>query len=310
LGKLSLKLVVCEDGQYIRMKTWKYIFIVLTLLLAAEIIAIFQIPDKYLHIVTCNVGQGDAILVTFGKTQILTDGGPDKSVLDCLGKYMPFWDRNIELIVSTHPDADHATGLVSVIQNYNVGSILINPIDPGTPVYEVLEREVGSHGISVINPLEGMKLRVGLICLDIVSPTEELFSRLTISDSLSKLNMYKINEETNLYSIAYVLSLKNFRGLFLGDAPPEVSDTLSTYSGIGTVNYIKIPHHGSVNGLTENLLKAVVPEIAVISLGKNPWGFPRPEILDMLAKYNVKVLRTDLEGDVIISTEGNSYWVK
>jgi competence protein ComEC len=140
------------------MKFWKYIYSTLTLLLALIIIAVFQLPDGNVHIIACNVGLGDAVLVTYGTTQILTDGGPDKSILTCLGKYMPFWDRNIELVISTHPDADHPTGLTDVIKDYNVGEILVNPIDPGTSVYEVLKKEVGSRRVPVVNPIEGMKL--------------------------------------------------------------------------------------------------------------------------------------------------------
>ena len=88
-------------------------------LFAMLIIAVSQLPDGNLHIIACNVGQGDAILITYGNTQILTDGGPDKSVMDCSGKYMPFWDRNIELVISTHPDTDHSTGLVEVLKDNN-----------------------------------------------------------------------------------------------------------------------------------------------------------------------------------------------
>jgi competence protein ComEC len=79
-------------------------------------------------------------------------------------------------------------------------------------------------------------------------------------------------------------------------------------SSIGPVDYIKVPHHGSKNGLTENLLKVVVPKVAVISVGKNPWGFPHKEVLDLLEKYNVKILRTDKMGDVEIITDGEKIW--
>jgi competence protein ComEC len=95
-----------------------------------------------------------------------------------------------------------------------------------------------------------------------------------------------------------------------GDAPPEVLDGLAAKQAVGPVNYIKIPHHGSVNGLTENLLKTLVPKIAVISVGKNMWDFPRPEILDMLGRYGVKTLRTDEMGDIEIITDGTRYWIK
>jgi competence protein ComEC len=78
-----------------------------------------------------------------------------------------------------------------------------------------------------------------------------------------------------------------------------------------------VPHHGSNNGLTQNLLEKVVsegglhPVVGVISVGKkNMWGFPAPAILSMLANYNVKVFRTDQLGDVEIITDGNKIWTK
>ena len=88
------------------MKFWKLTFSLLLLVIGVVVIAVSQVPDKNLHIIACDVGLGDAILITYGKTQILTDGGPDKKVLSCLGKYMPFWDREIEMVISTHPDTE------------------------------------------------------------------------------------------------------------------------------------------------------------------------------------------------------------
>jgi competence protein ComEC len=291
--------------KYFEMKLWKYIFGVLLLSLAAIALVVYELPDPNLHIIACDVGQGDAILVTYGTTQILTDGGPDKSVLSCLGRHLPFWDREIELVVSTHPDSDHVTGLVSVLQDYKVDKLLINPIDPGTSVFQSLKNTVGSRGVVVINPTPGMKLRAGLIYLDILEPSERLLSRLSLQGSGDSLSKYNISEETNLYSIVYLLSFKNFSGLFPGDTPSEISDELAAGWSMGSVDYIKVPHHASNNGLTENLLKATMPKVAVISLGKNSWGFPKAEILEMLEKYGVKVLRTDQKGDIEIVTDGD-----
>ena len=302
--------MVCKNGLFIRMKFWKYIFGILLLMLATAVVALTQLPDGNLHVIACDVGLGDAILITYGKTQILTDGGPDKSVLSCLGKYMPFWDRDVELIISTHPDKDHSSGLIEVVKNYRVGGILINPIDPGTSVYEVLKKEVGGRGIPVISPVAGMRLGVGLIYLDILNPSKELYAKLIINDLNDNMAKYLISRDTNLYSIVYILSFKNFSGFFPGDIPKELSDELSKVVTEGGVNYIKIPHHGSVNGLTENLLKSLVPKVAVISVGKNMWNFPRPEIIDMLARYNVKVLRTDQAGDIRVTTDGTKYWIE
>jgi len=151
------------------MKIWNYTITILLLMLAGIIIAILQLPDKNLHIIACDVGQGDAILIIYKNVQILTDGGPDNKVLSCLGKYLPFYDREIELVVSTHPDADHSTGLIEVVKKYKVDKILVNPVDPGTEIYRVLEKMVGSRGVGVIAPESGMQLGLGLIHLDILS---------------------------------------------------------------------------------------------------------------------------------------------
>lgn len=293
------------------MKIWNYTISLLLLILAGISIAILQLPDRNLHIVACDVGQGDAILVTYRDIQILTDGGPDSKVLNCLGRHMPFWDRNIELVVSSHPDADHSSGLVDVIKRYKVGKILINPIDPGTDIYRLLENEVGSKGVGVVNPQEGMGIGVGLIHLDILHPSTKLYGSLVVENEDSKLTKYTIRSDTNLYSIVYRLSFKKFTGLFPGDIPKETSDSLAARQPDIRVNYIKIPHHGSANGLTINLLKATMPKVAVISVGKkNMWGFPAPSILQMLKDNNVQVLRTDQIGDAEVITDGDKIWWK
>lgn len=292
------------------MKLWKYIFSTLLLVLAVIVLAISQLPDSNLHIISCDVGQGDAILITYKEIQILTDGGPDNSVLECLGRHMPFYDREIEVVISTHPDSDHITGLVSVLQGYKVGKILINPIDSGTEVYKALVLEVGGRGVQVVNPTTGMQLGIGLIHLDILNPTDELFSKVSPDDEESDLARYKRIKDTNLYSIVYRLSLKDFSGLFTGDMPPEISDSLAKDWSNGHLNYIKVSHHGSINGITENLIKVTTPDIASISVGKNRWGFPRPEILDILNRNNVQVLRTDQMGDVEVVTNGEKMWVR
>lgn len=291
------------------MRFWKHTFILLLLILTGVFIAVWQQPDSNLHIIACNVGQGDAILINYGSTQILTDGGPDNKVLDCLGRHLPFWDREIELIISTHPDADHITGLVSVFKYYKVDKLLINPISSGTSIFQALVSRVGGSSTLVINPTRGMKLGLGLIYLDIVSPTDQMFGKLNMVDENSNLSKYLVTSEANYYSIAYLISFNNFKGLLTGDIPPEVSDQLSVSSVISNVEYIKIPHHGSINGITENLLKEALPKIAVISVGNNQWGLPKPEILDLLTKYNVKILRTDEGKDVEIVTDGKRYWV-
>lgn len=295
------------------MRFWKYIYYLLLLTLLGIGIAIYQLPDNNLHVIACDVGQGDAILVTYKDIQILTDGGPDKKVIDCLGRHVPFWDRQIELVISTHPDADHSTGLIEVVKRYKAGKILINPIDSGTQVVKVLQNWVKDRGIAVVSPTGGTKVVVGLISLDIVNPTVSQISSLVDKASKSPLNFFKPTEDTNDYSISYKLSFGRFTALFTGDFGPKVSDRLADGNQIGNVDYIKVPHHGSKNGLTQNLLEKIASSntVGVISVGtKNRYGHPTQEILDLLTKYNVKTFRTDEMGDVEVITDGEKYWIE
>ncbi len=100
-------------------------FIVLGLLIGV----LTSLPDGKLHLVFCDVGQGDAIYIKTPKgSDILVDGGPNEKVLDCLGRHLPFYDRDIELVVLTHPHADHFTGLISVLERYSVKKIVLENI--------------------------------------------------------------------------------------------------------------------------------------------------------------------------------------
>ena len=283
------------------MKIWNYIISLLILILAGVTIAIFQLPDNNLHIIACDVGQGDAILAIYKNTQILTDGGPDNKVVSCLGKYLPFWDRNIELVISTHPQKDHFSGLIEVVKRYKVDNILYSKLEVSSPGYKVLEKEVGSGGTNVIRPYTGQVLRIGLIQLDILNSSDE---QLPITN-------FQFSNIVNDMGIVTLLKYGQFKALFTADVENAISDKLSVIREIEGVQYIKVNHHGSNNGLSENLLKAFMPTLAVISNGRNNvYGHPHKEILGMLEKYKVKVLRTDQMGNVEVVTDGEKYWLK
>src|SRR3989338_10871213 len=87
---------------------------------------IFSLSDNKLHLIFCDVGQGDAIYIRMpDNSDLLIDGGPNDKVLSCLGKHMPFYDRTIDVVVLSHPQTDHLQGLISVIDRYNVGYFII-----------------------------------------------------------------------------------------------------------------------------------------------------------------------------------------
>jgi len=281
---------------------YKYSFHFLILVVVGLWLAVFQLPDANFHLIACDVGEGDALLASSGSIQVLVDGGPDNKVLDCLGKYLPFWDREIELVILTHPEKDHYGGLIEVFKRYQVDNFMFNPLAVSSSDYQVLEKEVGGRGVKSIYPKEGMEVRVGKIYLDILSPSGTL-----LTDNL-KLK----TDEPNKFSIVTLLAYGQFRALLTGDMPPEVSDRLAERLALSAKHewdYLKVPHHGSKNGLTQKLLDAVRPKVAVISVGKNSYGHPHEEILKMLKDKNIKILRTDEIGDVEIESDGTKYYL-
>jgi competence protein ComEC len=242
-----------------------------------------------LHIVACDVGQGDAILIQKNTTQILIDGGPNNSVLNCLGKYMPFWDRQIELVILTHPEADHYSGLIEVFKKYKVSYFGQNNTNSSSQGYGVLEKVVGGSGTQDLRLSKRVDLRVGMIYLDILHPSGK-----------SELQNSKFETKgTNDDGVVVLLKYAQFKALFTADVENEVSDELSILSEVEGLDYIKVNHHGSKNGLSEKLLQSTMPKTAVISVGKkNSYGHPHAEVIKILNERDIKILRTDLEGDV------------
>ena len=235
------------------------------------------------------MGQGDAFLIIDGSAQILIDGGPNNKVTDCLSRYVPFWDRKLELVILTHPEADHFTGLIDVFKRYRVETFLGNGLKNSTQSYQVLEDLVRREGSQTLFPNTVNHLRIGLIYLDLLWPTSDHLSTHT-----------DISNGYNNFSLVFTLKRGDFKALFTGDIEPEISSQIPRLSD---VDVLKIPHHGSKNGLTEELLNATTPEKAIISVGKNQWGHPHLEVLKMLEDANVEIHRTDLEGDIILDLD-------
>ncbi len=250
-------------------------------------IAVFTLPEKNLRIIACNVGQGDALLITRGNTQILIDGGPGNKVANCLSKNIPFWDRKIELVVLTHPEEDHYHGLLEVFNNFKVLYFLSNEAESGNQSFGVLKNLIEKEEVKLISPQKAKKLKIGLIYLDILWPLEEY-----------------LQKGNNNNSVVLLLKYADFEGLFTGDIGPDAIKDLLKAHRLPNLEYIKIPHHGSKNGLTESLLDATNPQVAVISAGKNPWGHPHKEVLDMLSSRNIKTFITKEEGAITIVTNG------
>ncbi len=253
--------------------------------------AVFAESDQRLTVAFLNVGQGDAILInTPGDQQILIDGGPNKQVLAELSKVMPFYDRSLDVVIATHPDQDHISGLLDVLERYEVDFVMEPGVESETTVYKELEKLVDEKQIKKILARRGMKL-----VLD-----DNAYLLILFPDrDVSKM-------DTNDASIVAKLVYGNTSFLFTGDSPRKIEDYLLAIDKEGLdVDVLKVGHHGSRTSTGEEFLSAVSPEFAAIQVGKgNRYGHPHAEVLDNLRAAGVKILRNDLMGTILLPSDG------
>ncbi len=261
--------------------------------------------DGKLHIVICNVGQGDALFIRTPSGQdVLIDGGPDKSVLTCLSNHMPFWDRDIELMILTHPHTDHFIGLVSVLKNYEVKAFATEELKNKAAGFDKLMNLIVSKSIPIRRVLAGDRfiLKDG-VRFEIVGPTEEFIKKTSPGGF--------IGESGEFASVETLLRYGKFSAVFTGDSQAiELKEAIDK-DILGNVVVLQVPHHGSKTGLDSQVLGILQPSLAVISVGaKNKYGHPNPITLDLLKQFGIKTLRTDQNGEVEIISDGSSWGVK
>lgn len=274
----------------------------LIILMFLVIFAFIKYYDDKLHVVFCDVGQGDAIFVrTAQQVDILIDGGPDDKVLACLSRHMPFWDRSIDMVIMTHPDADHSTGLISVVERYRVASFYTESIPGKTDVYKRLEANLAKKKLSAKYLHSGDRISDGDgFSLNILWPS---------LSEISRIDQNRANLRLNEVSVIQLLEYGTFSTLFTGDADYEVMNQIA--GSARSINILKVPHHGSRTGMSDSFLSVVSPEVAVISLGAgNSYGHPARESLDLLKAHDAKILRTDQMGDIEIISDGKIYYLK
>ena len=276
--------------------------------------AVFSLPDKQLHLVFCDIGQGDAILISYRQIQVLIDGGPDNKVSNCLSKHLPFWDRQIEMVVLTHPDEDHFVGLIDVFKRYNVRYFVANSLINNKVSFWQFYQLVLAEKASFYSPKAGEKIKIGSLEFSVLWPEKKLGdSRVWRKENLayfsenkplpdSLLTAATFSDELNDTSIVLQLSFSHSQALFTGDISEKVEKLLDL--PVDGVEILKVAHHGSKFSTSEEFLRKIKPKLAVISVGKNRFGHPTPEVLERLNQAGIRVLRTDQQGEIEIVSNG------
>ncbi|MBI4096547.1 MAG: MBL fold metallo-hydrolase [Candidatus Levybacteria bacterium] len=260
--------------------------------------------DKKLHITFCNAGQGDAIFVrTPQGSDILIDSGPDNAVLNCLGQHMPFWDKTLELVILTHPHADHFTGFFSVLKNYKVKSFVLEELGNKTIGFNSLTEEIKARKIpqKFIFAGDRFVLKDGVM-LEIVGPTQEFIRQTSPGGT--------IGEGAEFASVETLIKYGKFSALLTGDSQAAELEEMLKLIQHDNLSILQVPHHGSRFGLTAGILDSLSPKLAVISVGKNKFGHPTQFILDLLKSAGIKTLRTDQNGEVEIISDGKIFKIQ
>jgi competence protein ComEC len=263
---------------------------------------VLTLPGDNLRVTFFDVGQGDATLIQMPSGQnILIDGGPDSQKINlALSEKLPFWDRTIDLMVCTQPQADHVTGLVEVLRRYNVKQVL----DPGVPydssIYREWLRLIEDEGIEYNIARAGQEIDLGGgITMEILSPPAEFYQGTSC--------------DVDNNGIVLKLTWNKVSFLFTADIREEAEFELIMQRANLKSTVLKVAHHGSMTSTIPQFLAAVDPEVAVISVGvDNPFGHPSPEVVERLVDRvgEDNVYCTDNDGTIGFITDGERLWVK
>lgn len=267
-----------------------FLILILLLLTIAPVKAALEV-----HFI--DVGQGDSILIQEDKkTNILIDGGDRwNSVEDKVLSYLrENGVKTLDALVSTHAHSDHIGTLEAVINNFNVSQVY----DPGkihtSKTFENYLIAIDQNNIPFSTPGRGDEFLVGNLKFKVLNPK-------------SPVEDYSLNNSSLVLRLEY----EEVSFLFTGDIEKEVEKEIIAANLKLDSNILKVAHHGSKTSSTNNFIDKVSPEVAVITVGEdNKFGHPDRVRLSALKRKNIKVYRTDKNGDIIIKTDGKNYSVK
>ena len=239
-----------------------------------------------------DVGQGDSILIDLDEVEVLIDGG-DKSpgVVTYIDDYV---DGALEVMVATHPHADHIGGLIDVLNSFKVEQIWHNGDTSTSQTYSEFMTAANSEGTDIHVAKQGDYIEIGQLTFVILNP-------------------YVLGDDTNNNSIVLSLSYGEIDFLFTGDAEHEAENDMLVQSivPLPEVDILKVGHHGSNTASSELFLDFVSPETAIYMAGEgNSYGHPHEETIINLQEIGADIYGTDVCGTITVTTDGITYDVQ
>ena len=238
-----------------------------------------------------DVGKADSIYINCGKNNILIDAG-EKTTYNVVKEYLNKNDvKSLDLVVATHPHSDHIGGLAEIIKDFHIKSFMMPKINdsliPTSKCYERLLLALKNKNIIPKNPCVGDSINIGDLNFKVLAPKKD--------------NTY---DNLNDFSVVLKMTYKDNSFLFTGDAQSvSEKDIVNTGFDI-SADVLKVGHHGSKTSTSDAFLNRVNPEYAVISVADDNYKLPKKVILDRLKKKNIKIFRTDLDGNIILASDG------
>lgn len=282
---------------FLHVRTHLRWYVLLVLILLSIILwSVILHEDRHgiLTFTVLDIGQGDSLFIESPTgTQVLVDGGPDKNLMKEISHVMPWYDRHIDMIVVTNPDTDHYEGFIPLLDKYSVDVMMESGTNSPTPTHAVFEKEIDDKHIPRIIARRGQVIDLGG-----GARLEVLFPDRDVSGTSS-------NDGSMVMRLVY----GDTSVALQGDSTAKIEEYLVGLDGSGLQSTIlKVGHHGSKTSTTEEYVRAVSPQFAVISSGvNNKYGHPDAETLDTLAKLKIPTFDTCVMGDIVFHSDGKIF---
>jgi competence protein ComEC len=244
--------------------------------------------DNIMKVTYIDVGQGDSILIQVNGKNLLIDAGPNEST-DKLLSYLGKQDiKKLDYIIATHPHEDHIGGMTSVIKKYNIGKFYAPKKITNTKAFEDMVKSLKSKQLKINVASAGVHLDLGKNAkCEMIAPNEMNYENL------------------NNYSAVLKITYGKVKFLFTGDAEKLSEDEILSKNYDISCDLLKIGHHGSSSSSSKSFLDKASPKIAVISCGKNnDYGHPNHKTVDALEKKKMQIYRTDVDGSIVLISDG------